>query len=77
MAWKIPTLDVRLRITPDRVEVEVEDDGSGFDIATVELGQGLANMKARVEGIGGVFTLSQGTSGAQLQAQFPHEVAAP
>ena len=70
-------LDVRLRITPDRVEVEVEDDGSGFDIATVELGQGLANMKARVEGIGGVFTLSQGTSGAQLQAQFPHEVAAP
>ena len=65
-------LDVRLRITPNQVEVEVEDDGSGFDIAKVKLGQGLANMKARVEGIGGAFKLVRGASGAQLEAYFPH-----
>ncbi|MEZ5937352.1 MAG: histidine kinase [Hyphomonadaceae bacterium] len=69
-------LGVSLQITPHRVEVVVEDDGSGFDIETVKLGQGLANMKARVEGVGGAFALSRGETGAQLQAHFPHQAAA-
>lgn len=70
-------LGVSLQITPHRVEVVVEDDGSGFDLETVKLGQGLANMKARVEGVGGEFTLSRGDTGAQLQAHFPHQAAVP
>ncbi|WP_139068795.1 ATP-binding protein [Hyphomonas sp. ND6WE1B] len=70
-------LDVHLRVTPHKVEVAIEDDGSGVDLATARLGQGLANMKARVEGMGGEFTLAQGTSGARLLAEFPHEVAGP
>ena len=69
-------LNVRLRITPDHVEVVIEDDGSGFDMATARLGQGLANMKARVESLGGAFQLGQGTKGALLEARFQHEVAA-
>lgn len=70
-------LDVSLRITPHHVEVAVEDDGSGFDLETVKLGQGLANMKARVEGGGGEFTLSPGDSGARLRAHFPHQGTVP
>lgn len=69
-------LEVKLQITPHRVDVAVEDDGSGFDLDVVTLGQGLANMKARVEGGGGEFTLMPGETGARLRAQFPHQVIA-
>ncbi len=45
---------------------EIKDDGKGFDISTVEIGNGLKNMQNRIEEIGGQLTIhsnpNQGTT---------------
>jgi signal transduction histidine kinase len=55
----------------DHILVEIEDNGKGFDIQEVGRGQGLTNMRARVESVGGHFNLQQSKSGPQLVASFP------
>jgi signal transduction histidine kinase len=51
---------VVVRSTADRVEVEVADNGSGFDLAEASSrhGLGLASMRDRAEQIGGHLTIS-------------------
>lgn len=42
----------------DQIQIAVSDDGIGFDLETKELGNGLHNMKKRIEDINGIFTIS-------------------
>jgi signal transduction histidine kinase len=57
---------VRLRDEDDALEFDVEDDGSGFDVATTPRGSGLTNMADRLDALGGTIGLrstpSQGTT---------------
>jgi PAS domain S-box-containing protein len=61
------SVTVRIRIVNEHVELEIVDDGIGFDPATTGNGggMGLANMRERVEKLGGTFqvasALGQGT----------------
>jgi signal transduction histidine kinase len=41
----------------DKVSVKISDNGVGFDLKTVEKGNGLNNMRKRIESIGGVFSM--------------------
>lgn len=53
------------------LEIEVEDDGRGFDPARSE-GFGLSGMRERVEGLGGTFTLtSQINGGTRIFVALP------
>jgi signal transduction histidine kinase len=62
------SVTVRIRIVNEHVELEIVDDGIGFDPATTGNGggMGLANMRERVEKLGGTFqvasALGQGTT---------------
>jgi signal transduction histidine kinase len=54
---------VTLRGLGDRLELEVSDDGCGFDPARVATGNGLANMRDRVDALGGRLGWSAGPLG--------------
>jgi signal transduction histidine kinase len=57
---------VTLRESEDRLEFRIEDDGRGFDVATVARGSGLTNMEDRLDALGGelrvVSSVGKGTS---------------
>lgn len=62
---------ITVRQEADTVSIEVADDGGGFDPEAAGPGNGLANMRARVTGLGGRFDIVSGAGGTRLQAQFP------
>ena len=42
----------------DGLKIEIKDDGKGFDTENVDVGNGLLNMKKRMEEIGGNFSIN-------------------
>lgn len=63
------TVSVRVKIEPTEVKAQVQDDGTGFDLAAAEasgLANGLAGMRERVARFGGTHRITsrpaQGTS---------------
>jgi signal transduction histidine kinase len=60
------TVAVRLHYLGNLIQLEVTDDGAGFDPATVNGGYGLAGMRSRVDEVGGAVTVrsapAEGTS---------------
>jgi signal transduction histidine kinase len=69
-------LDVRLG-DDGEVRVTVTDDGSGFDPASALGGTGLANMRDRLDAVGGTVTVTATTGGgARVEARVPASAAA-
>ncbi|HEY9089814.1 MAG TPA: GAF domain-containing sensor histidine kinase [Anaerolineaceae bacterium] len=69
-------VSVSLWSTPDRVLLEVSDDGRGFDMSMVNLtlGHGLANMQTRARNVGGdVEISSEPDAGTTILAWVPLE----
>ncbi len=66
-------LTVKIDVQPQELHLIITDNGTGFDIDTVTLGQGLGNMKARVEGLGGQFSMRTHSPGVSLIAILPRE----
>jgi two-component system sensor histidine kinase UhpB len=69
-------VEIALLFRDDAVEVEVEDNGSGFDVreatSTRERGLGLFGMRERVELIGGTFSIrSQPAHGTCIEVRVP------
>jgi two-component system, NarL family, sensor histidine kinase DevS len=54
-----------------RLEVEVTDDGNGFDLAVKASGFGLAGMRERVELSGGQLTIAPTPAGTTVRAVLP------
>ncbi|HQF47474.1 MAG TPA: sensor histidine kinase [Flavobacterium alvei] len=50
----------------NRIKISVQDNGIGFDLATVEKGNGLQNMQKRIEEIGGEFGLDSSSEGTSI-----------
>jgi len=67
------TVDVALRNYSNHVEVEVRDDGKGFDPARMRPStHGLAGMRHRVEAAGGRFMVeSRPGEGTRISATLP------
>jgi signal transduction histidine kinase len=67
-------VEVRLKYWDERLMVEVEDDGCGFDVSHARV-SGLRGLQDRVETLGGQFELkSQAGSGTVLRTELPtHE----
>ena len=57
---------LHLRVEADNIRLTVQDDGIGFDLDSFELGDGLKNMRERMEILGGTFDIvtapNQGTT---------------
>jgi signal transduction histidine kinase len=62
---------VSVRAAGDRVEVEVEDDGVGFDPAASTSGFGLAGMRERVYLAGGTLEVVPSDVGTTVRASLP------
>ena len=63
---------VELRGEPDRLALTIEDDGVGFDPVTTAVGAGLANIRDRVESVGGTLTTdSVPGRGSRVRAVLP------
>jgi signal transduction histidine kinase len=65
---------VQLRSSPDAVELEVADDGHGFDSASADFhpGLGLASMEERVRLLGGHWSLTSAPGrGTRIHARLP------
>jgi signal transduction histidine kinase len=70
---------VRLCEQEDQLQVEVVDDGSGFDVGTTERGNGLTNMEDRLNALGGTLDIASTPGhGTTLRATLPlrHRVVA-
>jgi signal transduction histidine kinase len=66
---------VRLEETPDELHLEVSDNGIGFDVTRLELGQhGLAGMRFQVESLNGSLSvISQVGQGVKIVAKLPRK----
>jgi signal transduction histidine kinase len=63
---------VRLREDAEQLQVEVTDDGSGFDVTSITRGAGLTNMEDRLDALGGrLELLSTPGVGTTLRASIP------
>jgi signal transduction histidine kinase len=72
------TVHVELRGMPDGLALTVADDGAGFDPATTPPGSGLANLRDRVESVGGTLTVdSTPGTGTRVHAVLPERGIAP
>jgi len=54
---KASLVNIGVKTSTDRVEIRIEDNGVGMDVAIAGKGNGLGNMKKRSEDIGGSFFL--------------------
>lgn len=50
----------------NQIKIIIQDNGTGFDLATVEKGNGLQNMQKRIEEIGGEFVLNSSNEGTSI-----------
>jgi signal transduction histidine kinase len=55
--------------------IEVQDDGVGFDVASLEGGFGLAGMQERATLAGGTLSFDSGKAGTLLRARLPMRAA--
>jgi signal transduction histidine kinase len=53
------------------LSLDIADDGKGFDAAISCAGNGLGNMRSRIEGLGGHLTLTSGPEGSRISARLP------
>ena len=75
------TVSVRLNETADTWRLSVVDDGTGFDLTWAQdaSGVGLANMRDRLDAVGGIVHLTSGLgTGTAVVAEVPRDhVSAP
>lgn len=66
-------ISIELRETPAEVLLDIQDNGNGFDLATLQPGQhGLAGMRFRVESLSGTMTLQSAPGeGVHIAVRFP------
>lgn len=61
--------EVSVQVQPNEngIVIDISDNGKGFDLNTIDLGNGIVNMQKRIEEIGGVFKIkSELTKGTQI-----------
>ena len=61
--------EVSVQVKPNEngITIDISDNGKGFDLNTIDLGNGIVNMQKRIEEIGGVFKIqSELEKGTQI-----------
>jgi PAS domain S-box-containing protein len=70
-------VSIVLRFVDNHLDMSVEDDGVGFDVAAARRraargeSQGLLGMQERVELVGGEFAIQSGADGTRVRARLP------
>lgn len=61
--------EVSVQVQPNEngIVIDISDNGKGFDLETIDFGNGIVNMQKRIEEIGGIFKIqSELTKGTQI-----------
>jgi signal transduction histidine kinase len=75
---KATAISVELTGLADAIELRVTDDGVGFRPESIQVSSGLANMRDRVEAVGGtVEVTSTPRAGTTIRARVPAHALAP
>jgi signal transduction histidine kinase len=65
-------VEVGLRTDDEAIQIEVADDGQGFDPGSARAGMGLVGMRERVEGLGGKIEVrSRPGEGTKVTVRVP------
>jgi signal transduction histidine kinase len=66
-------VEIGLNFTERQVELRINDDGKGFELQAISrYGNGLVNMRKRIEDIGGNFEMvSQQGGGTKIRLTVP------
>ncbi|HRI61697.1 MAG TPA: triple tyrosine motif-containing protein, partial [Saprospiraceae bacterium] len=65
-------VNIDFHCTPSHAEICIRDNGHGFDpAATGDAGNGLKNMRKRMEDIGGEFSIESGGEGTEVVFKVP------
>ena len=59
-------VEVDVKHHENHIKIMIADDGRGFDVDTVAWGNGLHNMKKRIEDIGGKFSITSTEKGTNV-----------
>ncbi len=62
---------IEIALRAERVTLRIADDGEGYDLAGSQEGNGISNMRTRVEGLNGTFEITPSKEGTVLCARFP------
>ena len=60
-------ISVIIKQRANQTAINIKDNGKGFDIETIEKGNGLNNMKKRIEEIEGKFDLTSSNDGTKIE----------
>ncbi len=60
-------ISVNIKKQENQTKITMTDNGKGFDIETIEKGNGLNNMQKRIEEIGGKFDLNSSNDGTRIE----------
>jgi signal transduction histidine kinase len=60
-------ISINAKQVENQLKIIIQDNGIGFDQATIEKGNGLQNMQKRIEEIGGKFHLSSSNEGTRIE----------
>jgi signal transduction histidine kinase len=60
-------ISINAKQLENQLKIIIQDNGIGFDEATIEKGNGLKNMQKRIEEIGGEFHLSSSNEGTRIE----------
>ncbi len=59
-------ISVNIKPFENRIKISIQDNGKGFDLLTVERGNGINNMQKRIEEIGGAFEINSNNEGTLI-----------
>lgn len=65
------TLSISLTEFNDRVSLFIKDDGEGFDLNNARMGNGIRNMRERVNVERGIFEIESGNKGTIIEVEIP------
>ena len=66
------TISIAVKKIETQIQITIQDNGIGFEQATIEKGNGLQNMQKRIEDIGGKFSLESSNQGTTITMVFKY-----
>ncbi len=64
------TINVKIDSLGDQINITILDDGKGFDVEQASIGNGLKNMKRRIQEIGGSFSIQSSNKGTLISIKI-------
>jgi signal transduction histidine kinase len=69
------SISIEFNNRAELLQVTVTDNGSGFDMNSAEMGNGIRNMRKRMEDIGGSFEITSSNTGTSVTVTLPNQLS--